>query len=220
MRSICVDAQQEPRERPRERMLSRRFLMIFALIFYLGLIGFFVFWGYSIEWTGFGPARVPKGVQPAKTLWDWLALLLPGYTAVIVTYFGTTLTRQQSDIQREVEERRARETAVLTYVDQTLILLANEAPRDSQSREELRVLLRARTRMVLDRIGATDKKGIVRFLHDAGLLLGEKPAVILNGADLSGVILSGVGLREANLSGANMREAELNGADLRHANLS
>jgi len=155
-----------------------------------------------------------------KTFWDWLALLLPAYIAAIATYFGATLTRQQSDVQHEVEDQRAREAAVQTYVDQTLSLLANEAPRDSQRGEELRVLLRARTRMVLDRIDPTDKISVVRFLHDADLLLGEQPAVRLAGADLSGAILSGMNLREANLSGANLRKAELNEADLSGAWLS
>jgi len=109
------------------------------------------------KWTGIAD----------RTLWDWLTLVLPAYIAIVGSYFGVTLSRQQ----REVEERRARETAVQTYVDQTLSLLANETPRDSQRSEELRVLLRARTRMVLDRIDATDKTSVVRFLRDAGLIL-------------------------------------------------
>jgi hypothetical protein len=201
-----MDQQQNSRE-----LVARLIVILIAGLFWSGLIVFLVVLGYSVEWTGFGPARAPKGVQPAKTMWDWLALLLPVYTAVIVTVFGVRITRQQSTIQHQVEERRAREAAVQTYVDETLNLLANGGLRDlrdSQRSEELRVLLRARTRMVLDRIDATDKKSIVRFLHDAGLIRGEQPAVSLDGADLSGVVLSGVDLSDANLSGANLSDAQ------------
>jgi hypothetical protein len=171
------------------------------------VIGSYIF---DWKWTGFAD----------RTLWDWLTLLLPAYIAVIGTYFGTTLTRQQSAIQHQVEERRARETAVQTYADQTLTLLATGASRDSQRSEDLRVLLRARARMVLARIRAPDKTTVVRFLHDAGLILREHPTVHLDGADLSRAILSGMDLREANLSGANLREAELNAVALVGADLS
>jgi hypothetical protein len=198
-------------QQPRKPVLTRRLaVLLIGTWVYVGLLSYLVFLGYSAEWTGLGEAKVPKDVQPAKTLWDWLTLLLPAYIAFIGTYYGMRITRQQT----EVEEQRARETAVQTYVDQALSLLANEDPRDSQRSGELRVLLRARTRMLLDRIGATDKKSVVRFLHDAGLILGELPAVRLDGADLSRVILNGMDLREANLNGANLREAELHGADL------
>jgi hypothetical protein len=208
-----MDQQQQSR-RPTRSWSSRWYSRIAALVsleFLIIVIGSYLF---EWKWTGFAD----------RTMWDWLTLLLPAYIAAIGTYFGARLTSQQSSIQQEVEERRARDTAVQTYVDQTMSLLANEVPRDSHRGEELRVLLRARARMVFDRIGATDKTSVLRFLHDAGLILGEQPTVHLEGADLSGAVLGGMDLRETNLSGANLSGANLRGAyldetDLREANL-
>jgi hypothetical protein len=210
--------------------LARRLQLTFTVVAVVTGFSFLVNLGYGLEWTGLGPARVPQGVRPAKTAWDWATLILPLYTAFIVTYFGNQVSRRQLDVEQE----RARQAEVQTYVDQTLSLLANEDPQGSQRSEELRVLLRARTRMVLARIGTADKKSVVRFLHDAGLILGEQPAVRLDGADLreaalarsslSGANLSEADLRrahlwEADLSKADLREADLRGAHLQEANL-
>jgi uncharacterized protein YjbI with pentapeptide repeats len=54
---------------------------------------------------------------------------------------------------------------------------------------------------VLQDVDTNGKGSLLTFLHGAGLIGTENPAVALTGADLSGVALQNADLRGANLQG-------------------
>jgi len=106
----------------------------------------------------------------------------------------------------------------------TLLLDKNLRGSDNS---EARTLARARTLTVLSRLDPEDKRSVLQFLYESGLILRDEgtgtavdepsaligdctPYVLLRGADLSGASLSG-----ASLSDTNLREADLRDADLR-----
>jgi hypothetical protein len=66
-------------------------------------------WG----WTGFGE----------KKLWDWLQLLGTLAIPVVVALATAWFSSQQSTTQLEVEEQRAQDEALQTYLDQMSNLL-------------------------------------------------------------------------------------------------
>lgn len=67
-----------------------------------------VYFGYGTEWTGFGETRVGGEVQPAKTLWEWLGLLI---VPLMLAAGGFMLNRWQvkrDEQARQLQVHRAR----------------------------------------------------------------------------------------------------------------
>jgi uncharacterized protein YjbI with pentapeptide repeats len=185
--------------------------------------------GYSIAWTGFG--KPGKEIVQAKTLWDWMALLL-----IPITLAGGALllnrSRRQTEhqevqehaaLEREIALDRQQETAFQTYIDRMAELLQ----KDKLSKfapDEVRNVARIRTLTVLRGLDAKRKGAVLLFLKDSGLI--DREVVIdlceadLRGASLSFANLYRVNLSDANLSGADLRGANLSKAYLGDANLS
>jgi hypothetical protein len=171
-------------------------------------------------------------VQPAwvgvadKTFWDFLVLLVPVAISAQIALFTAQQTSEQHRAEEEkshrqhmLESERAQESAVQTYADQLASLLAQSGSHTLQESDELRLLVTARTRMLLNQADTYRKKNVLLFLYDAGLIQGNPPIVGLRGADLSIINLSYVDLSSANLSSANLQGADLTGTTLEDVNL-
>jgi uncharacterized protein YjbI with pentapeptide repeats len=191
--------------------------------------------GYRYEWTGFGETTRPKSetqeeVQPRKTLWDWLGLLIvPLVLAVGGFVFTIQQDARQQDLENQraqqaqkIEEHRAQDAALQAYLDQMSQLMLERDLLVSEKGTEVRTLARARTRTVLARLDGRRKGRVVQFLYEASLLEKERPIVSLYDVRLRGADLSQLDLSEADLSGADLSEADLSGSgtDLTKANLS
>ncbi len=176
------------------------------------------------------------GLQ-GKTVWDWLQLLIvPMVLSLITVGFAWQQNDQQQEIEerraksdRELEAQRAQEAALQAYLDQMGQLLLNKDVRNLEEGSELRLLARARTLTVLQRLDDPSRKvDVLRFLLEAELAQGvdgNPPVIGLQEADLHGVGFANAPLNDANLyaadlSDANLFGAKLSGADLREAILS
>ena len=197
------------------------------------------------EWLGVGERRWKKApdeeVQPAKTLWDWLQLLIVPAILIGVT-FAWSATQTRSDNRREdrriaadrAAAEEARQDATLqAYLDQMSGLMLREKLLTSTQDSAASAVARTVTLAALRRLDGERKAAVVRFLYEAHLLEeldGKTPLVWLEGADLSGADLRGaqlsgavlfdVDLTGADLSGAVLNEAKLVSSSLRHAHLS
>src|SRR5215210_3688063 len=105
-----VDQQQQSR-----RWLTRRQLLWIAIIVGVVALLLLIRLGYTYSWTGFGKTKVSQAVQPAKTLWDWLGLLI---VPVVLAIGGYLFTRSESNATREAAERRAQDETLQAYLDQ------------------------------------------------------------------------------------------------------
>jgi uncharacterized protein YjbI with pentapeptide repeats len=197
-------------------------------IFVVGLIALIVLvilgTIFQWNWTGFGlDTTDPK--QHAKTLWDWLQLLIiPAVLAIGGYVFNLTASRneQQStqlrdQTEREITADNQQEAALQTYIDKVSELLLEKQLRESAQDDEVRNIARVRTLTVLPRLDSARKRSILQFLYESGLLKKEKCILDLTGADLSGTNLRLADLREADLTGAILKEADLRGCDLSEA---
>ena len=103
------DQQQQSRWRPTRRQLlwAGSIVGVVAVLLLIRL-------GYTYPWTGFGKSKVNEAVQPAKTLWDWLGLLIVPVVLAIGGYF---FTRSESRATREAAERRAQDETLQAYLD-------------------------------------------------------------------------------------------------------
>jgi uncharacterized protein YjbI with pentapeptide repeats len=176
------------------------------------------------------------GLRYGITLWDWIKLLI---IPAVIAGGGIWFNWQQQQRESELAEQRAQDEALQAYLDRigNLLLDKDNPLRQSEERDDVQTLARARTLTILRRLNPGRKRSILDFLYEAGLIkapqnecvikLGspdfENSAADLSGADLKGAVLRFAYLsgphRGANLSGADLRCADLQGADLEKADL-
>ena len=188
------------------------------------------------EWLGIGERRWKKApdeeVQPAKTLWDWLQLLIVPAILIGVT-FVWSYSQTRSDNNREdrriaadrVAAEKARQDATLqAYFIQMSGLMLDKKLLTSKEGDAVRAVARTVTLAALRRLNGERKGEAVLFLTEARLLDTESRRVNLNGANLTGAnltdaYLEGVDLEGTDLTNANLRDAILRDAILRDAYL-
>lgn len=160
------------------------------------------------SWTGF----------QQKTLWDWLELLI---IPAVISFGAFLLNQNQKQRDQIKTEEITRENSLQQYLDKMTELLLDDQRGFSNESSNERYMARTRTLTVLRGLDG-DRKGIVvRFLHEATLVLDkdEKVKLQLIGSDLSFVNLSGTNLSEINLNGTNLYYANFQDSDLSRAYL-
>lgn len=180
------------------------------------VLAIFVAFAYRRQWhwTGFAGGED----RPAKTLWDWLQLLLIPLAVAGLVFF---LNRSQSDReqtredQRAARERRAaddatREAAWRAYLTQMTGLMLDRRLLRAPPEADVHKIARTLTLTVLRRLDGERKALVVRFLLETTLLDRGNPAVI-NMQDAN--------LEYVHLSGAYVKYAPFDGVDLKHASL-
>lgn len=216
------------------RLLHYLQTTVVVLLFTAALTGI-VIQGYSASWTGFGK---PAGDLPqAKTLWNWMELLLLplflGSGFFLMYRLQRETARWRAALDLEIATSSQQESALQAYVDRMTELLIKEK-LSKFSGDEIRNVARLRTLTLLRGLDSKRKSRVLLFLKESGLI-DREVVVDLCGADLRGISvpstnLSRVNLGEANLNEANLRDTQLNkaylsgtllrGADLRGADLS
>ncbi len=155
------------------------------------------------SWTGF----------QQKTLWDWLELLI----IPVVISFGAFLLNQNQKLRDQIKtEEITRENSLQQYLDKMTELLLNDRQQFSNENSNERYMARTRTLTVLRGLDGDRKGMVIRFLHEATLILDkdEKVQVQLIASDLSYVNLSATRLSEINLNGTNLYYANFQNSDL------
>jgi len=197
-------------------------VFVIAVLFQRLILG----WTAWQPWTGFGETMVEDGSStPAKTLWDWMGLLvIPLGVAYIASRFTKTMknnelkiAEQRSKREQEISLDQQRENALQSYFNRIteLLLHGNGALINSSSDDEIRIVALSRTLSTIRMLDPSRKGILLSFLYEAGLILGNDPIIPLNKTNMAGVDLSG-----ANLSGASLERVDLQGVDLRGADLS
>lgn len=213
--------------------MGTRLRLVIVGVIVLGIVIGFIYTGYRFNWpwTGFG-SETSEPKQHAKTLWDWLQLLIVPIMLAIGGFWLNQIqrgreqrtTEQQASLERELTRDNQQESLLQAYIDKLSELLEKKL-RESKPEDELRKIARVRTLTVLARLDKGRKRSVLQFLYESGLIEKGKSIIDLNGADLSeanlfGVNLFGARLGNADLRGANLREAHLETADLMLAKLN
>ena len=191
-------------------------------------------WGYTVDSSGFNEhvgtiVKANQYYRPARTLWDWMQLLIVPTALAVGGFF---LNRSQSNQEYQIADNNLQETTLQTYLDQISELLLDKGLRNSKQESEIRDIARVRTLIALRRLEGMRMGVLVKFLWEANLIgIGEEKNIIklqeadlrlidLNGANLSFTSLRSVFLSNANLEGVNLTGTELIDAFLQDANLS
>ena len=150
--------------------------------------------------------------QPAKTLWDWLQLLvIPLALAGLAFLLDSSQTNRE--LQRE-DERAARQRMIATdagredalraYLTQMSALMLDRKLLQSEEDSTVRALARTITLTTLSRVDGERKGVVLQFLSEARLLFSANPPPG----------------PKVNLQDANLRSADLRDADLQYAYLA
>jgi len=198
-------------------------------------------------WLGVQERRWKKSageeVQPAKTAWDVLQLLIvPVMLVAIALYFNASqASRDRSREDRRIRQDRAladdaREDATLdAYIAKMSGLILDRGLVKARPGSAVRQVARTATLATVRRLSGSRKGEVVRFLFEAGLLAVPTlsgyspgaPVINLEGADLHGVDLVNASLN-ASFSptygvtfghGAVALRGDLRGARFDHAYL-
>jgi uncharacterized protein YjbI with pentapeptide repeats len=224
-------------------MLRTGALALAGIIMAVFLVRAIVASSSRCDWTGFGPcqATMPGETQQqyrAKTLWDWLQLLI---VPVVLVFGGALFARAQAASALRLAEDDQREQALQRFLDKIgqSIVAGNLKPAPiseptpgSEGERIIRVNLaaRARTRTLLMRLDGARKGETIRFLAELHLISGTNCVIPLSDADLQNAHLAGLYLKQVSFGGANLTSANLqnsylgetnfNRAKMRGANLS
>jgi len=203
-----MEQQEQPRWRPTGRQVLWTVGVGIALVALVVLVRI----GYAYRWTGFGQAKVNEAARPAKTLWDWLNLLIiPFVIAVVGTVGGYFFARSENRAAQSIADRRAQDEALQAYLDQIgHQLFDKEFPL--RKTLEAQSLARARTLTLLQRLDAKHKRSVLQFLSEAGLIVADAPESWSPSAPCRNPPT--IKLKDANFDHADLSEMRLGHVDL------
>jgi uncharacterized protein YjbI with pentapeptide repeats len=159
------------------------------------------------------------------TVRNWLELLV---VPLVLLGIGLLFQIQQNEVeerrleaQQHIEEQRAQDEALQTYLEQIgQMLLDKDRPlRQSKEGDEVQLLARARTVTILRRLDSARNRDILQFLREARLVPSNKYEIQEHIVRLDNSNLSKADLKGANLDSFDLHGTDLSGADLRDARL-
>lgn len=230
------------------RATLKRVMLLSLLLAALAGISYLFYNIFAFGWpikSGFDefipPQPKSEGYERAKTLWDWMQLLVVPFVLAVAAFVLNRTERisaekaveQRTKAEREIAERRTQDEVLDTYLDHMAELLIDKQLLKSQPSDEVRTIARIKTLAALRRLDGDRNRILLQFLYEADLLKkGSFPGasvidlrradlyrVNLQGNFLGGVNLQSANLREANLKGISLQGAFLGGANLEEANL-
>jgi uncharacterized protein YjbI with pentapeptide repeats len=208
----------------------RRALSILVSITAIAILAIIIAWAIQPDtapiWTGFG-TQYPN-TPSAKTLWDWMELLIvPVVLALAAIWFNQKMRNNDS----KIAEERLREEILQDYFDRMSDLLLKQNLYKADKNDDVRFIARARTLSIFRQLDGNRKGIVLGFLHSVRLIqckqndkweIIEFPVIGLIGADLSGLSVSMLGgnLSSAYLDNLFLQDTDLEKANLYHADLS
>ena len=140
---------------------------------------------------------------------------------MIAGVFGLAALKngQRAQADRELQDNRAREETLRSYLDRIAELVLEKNLADSDTDAPQRAIALARTHNALTTLDGPRKGLLVRFLKAAQLIQNKSSVIPLSLANLTDSDLSGADLRACDFSGANLSDADFFNSDLRECNL-
>ncbi len=163
-----------------------------------------------------------------------IATAVGGSLTAMIAVGNYYISSRNLEQQRELDARRAQDTALQTYNEQMGKMLTEQGLRTSEVNDDIRLLAKAQTVTTLREIDPNRKVQLLLFLECALLIHRDDSLVnlvradlrfvdlskqVLSEADLSYADLSYAYLRDTDLSGSVLEGTRLIGADLRDADL-
>jgi uncharacterized protein YjbI with pentapeptide repeats len=187
-------------------------IVLLLLYFCLKVLLWAVFPEFSPYWTGFYAYDDKINGMKAKTLWDWMGLIIAPLFLALAAWF---LSFNDKKIQLRVESDRQNEQILENFLERISVLLTNK--KLSQGNSGCAVA-RNWALIVFRKLDGERKSEALQFIYESGLI-NKSPLLNLNGANLDSCKLMYAGLVDSEIKGAYFRNADMQHANLRGANL-
>ena len=177
-------------------------LIVLFILLLIVLIKWAAWPSHSPYWTGFGESKMQNGINPNKTLWDWLDLLL---IPLIITLTGWYISRSEknNDIAREKEKNQ--QNIRENYLKIITSLLLEHNLQNSEEGDVVRSVAKAHTTTFLRNADNTRRGIILQFLYESDLI-SENPIIDLLGVKLNSCHFDKIKLINIEITGAYFRE--------------
>ncbi|MFW5748738.1 MAG: pentapeptide repeat-containing protein [Chloroflexota bacterium] len=179
-------------------------------------------WLRVVDGSGLGPFGDQTQVEPvrARSLWDWLDLLIvPAFLAGAALWVNNQIRQREHAMERRRHREdtlrqadRYREETLQKYMDEMSDLVLTYGRNPSEALENIKAVATLRTVAALRRLDRPRRKELFSFLRHIDWLRGDMS--IFEDAEMQGV-----DLEDANLEGAHLQGAVLERAILKRANL-
>ncbi len=197
-------------------MKNSKLILIITIIVVSVVVGY---WAIKPDtaplWTGFGAYDVTKDAPRAKTLWDWLDLLIVPVVLSIGVWF---LSSTEKESEKLVELDRQRQNTLDIFINHVSSLILENHLKSKKVSGEIRVIARTYALGAFRRLDRERKAEALQFLFESKLINIE-PVIPLRGANLRGASLDNAELVGAEIEGAYFCDASFKKANLSGTNL-
>ncbi len=190
-------------------MKTLKIIITILLLALLGYIGYLAFLPSPPDWTGFGERKISQGIEPSKTLFDWLELLI---IPLSLGLLGWLYKEAEKSKAKKSEDERSKNETLSSFFNVITDLLKNHNLANNPSVQTI-AMARTRINMTLSQLDGTRKGQVLQFLYESDLI-DINPKLKLLGANFNGSILDEIVLGGAEIRGANFRKASLKNTNL------
>lgn len=190
-------------------MRTVNIIITIVLLALLGYIAYLAFLPEPPDWTGFGERVKDPNIQPAKTLFDWLKLLIIPLSLVLL---GWSYKEAEKSKAKNSEEERSRNETLNSFFNVITDLLQNHNLANSPS-IQTRAMAKARINMTLSQLDGARKGQVLQFLYESDLI-DISPKLRLLGANFNDSILDQIVLGDSEIRGAYFKNASIKNANL------
>ncbi|MHA2403559.1 MAG: pentapeptide repeat-containing protein, partial [Candidatus Kariarchaeaceae archaeon] len=186
-------------------------VLVIITIIALALHGRYIL-GVWPDWTGFGEYIGPdlggnKEFRYAKTLWDWLGLLVIPAILVLGAWGFDQLARSR---EQRIATDQQKEDALQKYLDKMAELLLDKELLLKKPNDPVVDIAQVRTVTTLKILDKERRSILFQFLRDSNLADFILVNASLAGIDLSNIDLSSINLTEADLRNVNLERSRYN----------
>lgn len=195
------------------------------MIIFVVFIAFYALAPNPPEWTGFGESEVDATKVPAKTLWDWLDLLIIPMVVVIIGGLFSEIEKEKS---KKREEERSQNEILESFL-QTMTDLIIQYKLQNTPTSQTSAIARARINIATNNLNGERKGQVLQFLYESDLI-NLNPKLSLLGANMKKAVLDeivlgkseikGIYFNQASIKNVNLDGAILTGCDFSEANFS
>jgi uncharacterized protein YjbI with pentapeptide repeats len=193
--------------------IIRIIIIAILIVASFALINWAIHPNSSPNWTGFGKYDENKQGPRAKSLWDWLDLLIIPFAIGIVAWSFKEAEKEKSN---KNEEERAQNDVLDSFIKIMTDLITNYSLANSKSTLETKIIARTRINLALNRLNAIRKGQVIQFLFESGLI-DQNPQIKLLGGNIKDALLDGIVLSEAEIKGAYFNNASIKCSNLNRA---
>lgn len=200
-------------------------MRIIKIVLTLVFIGLLLYVAYLAlltappNWTGFGVSVKDPKIEPAKTLFDWLKLIIIPFSLGLI---GWSYKEAEKSKAKKTEEERARNETLDSFF-KIITKLLRDFNLNADPTPHTRAIAKTRLNMSLFQLDGARKGKVLQFLYESDLI-DKNPKYKLLGANFNDAILDNIVLGEAEIRGAffknaSIKNANLNGIILNSSNL-